>query len=384
MLHHPNPPRVARLPLALLIIPALCLLLSACGGSGSSGNARSLLRQTFSGKHTVNSGRLSFALSLQPTGSSTLTQPITLSLSGPFQSRGTGKLPASDFTVAISAQGHTGSLSILSTGTKGYVTMSGVSYQLPASSFQKLESSFSSIASSGGGASSRSGALSKLGINPLDWLDNPRVVGSGTVGGTQTTHIRASVNVPALLRDLSKFMQKAASLGVSGTSGLSRGLSAATQQRVAGEVQKASFDVWTGNSDKTIRRLQVGLRLPVSGQVSTALGGLSTAGLGLSLQYSQINQPQTITPPTRVQPYGIFSSKLTALLRAVESGIASGSLGSTSSGTGSTGSGTSTTSGGGASTPAGVTAAYSRCMQKAGQDVTKMQRCASKLNSGGG
>jgi hypothetical protein len=384
LLHHPNPPRVARLPLALLVIPVLCLLLSACGSSGSSGNARSLLRQTFSGKHTVNSGRLSFALSLQPTGSSTLTQPITLSLSGPFQSRGSGKLPASDFTVAISAQGHTGSLSVLSTGTKGYVTMSGVSYQLPAASFQKLESSFSSIASSGGGSSSRRGALSKLGINPLGWLNHPKVVGSGTVGGTQTTHIRASVNVPALLRDLSRFMQKAASLGVSGTSGLSNGLSPATQQKVAGEVQKPSFDVWTGNSDKTIRRLKVGLRLPVSGQMSTALGGLRTAGLVLTLQYGQINQPQTIIPPTRVQPYSIFSSKLAGLLRAVETGIASGSLGSPSSATGPAGSGIGTTSGSGASTPAGVTAAYSKCMQKAGQDVMKMQRCASKLNSSGG
>ena len=390
MSHRPKSARVARLALALLATAAACVLLSGCGSS-SPGNARSLLRQTFSGAHRVNSGRLVFALSLQPAGSSTLTQPISLSLSGPFQSRGTGKLPASDFTVSISAEGHTGSLSILSTGTKGYVTMSGVSYQLPASSFQKLESNFSSIASSGSASSSsRSGVLSKLGINPLDWLSNPQVVGSSTVGGAQTTHVRASVNVPALVRDLSTFLQKAASLGISGTSGLSSGLSAATQQKVASAVQSPSFDLWTGNSDKTVRRLQVGLRLPLSGQIATLLGGSKSLGLGFTLQYSQLNQPQTITAPSKTEPYSIFSAKLSSLLQALGSAVSSGALGSASSGGGSTssgggsasaGSGSSTT---GTSTPAGVTKAYSQCMQKAGQDVAKMQKCASKLNSSGG
>ncbi len=383
MFDHPKPARVAHLTFALLATAAACILLGACGSS-SPGNARSLLRQTFSGPHRVDSGRLTFALSLQPSGSSTLTQPISLSLSGPFQSRGTGKLPASDFTVAISAQGHTGSLSILSTGTKGYVTMSGVSYQLPASSFQKLESSFSSIASSGGASSSsRSGVLSKLGINPLDWLNHPQVIGSSTVGGAPTTHIRASVNVPSLLRDLSTFMQKAASLGISGTSSLSSGLSSATQQKMASALQKPSFDLWTGNSDKTVRRLQVGLRFPLSGQISTLLGGSKGAGLDLSLQYSQLNQPQTITAPTKVEPYSVFSAKLNTVLQALAGSVSSGSLGSSSSGTGTTSAG-ATTTGSSSGTPAGVTKAYSQCMQKAGQDVTKMQACASKLSNSGG
>ncbi len=377
MSQHPN----RRLGCALLVAAGLALLLSACGSS-SSGNARSLLRQTFSGEHKVNSGHLSFSLSVSPSGSSTLTKPISLTFSGPFQSLGTGKLPASDFTVSISAQGISGALSILSTGTKGYVTMSGVSYQLPAASFHSLESSFSSIASSGSASSSgKSGVLSKLGINPLGWLSNPKVVGSGTVGGAPATHIRATVNVANLLRDLSTFLQKASSLGISGTSGLTKGLSASSQQRVASEIKSPSFDLWTGNSDRTVRKLQVGLSLPVTGQISTLAGGLKTAGLSLTLQYADLNQPQKITPPTKVEPYSIFSSKLTALLQEVETGVASGALGSTSS----SGTSTSTTSTGTSTTGSvvGATAAYSKCIQKAGQDVAKMQQCASKLNNGG-
>lgn len=383
-----------RICVVLLAAAVLAIALSACGSS-SSGNARSLLRQTFSGQHRVDSGNLSFRLSVTPTGSTTLTQPISLAFSGPFQSRGKGKLPESDFTVSISAQGHSYGVSLISTGTKGYVTASGASYQLPAASFQKLESSFSSITSSAGGSSGgKSGTLSRLGINPLDWLRNPSVIGTETVAGATTTHIRAGVNVSALLRDLNTFVQKAASLGVSGASQASSSLSPATQQRIAAAVRNPRFDVWTGSNDKTVRKLSVGLSLPVSGQLSSLLGGMRTAGIDLVLQYSDLNRPQTIAAPTNVKPYRVFASKLAAVIQAVEGTLSSGALGGTT-GTGTTGSGTtgSGTSGSGATgsgtagsgagaTGTGTTGTsasdpYSRCIAAAGQDVAKMQKCAS-------
>jgi hypothetical protein len=363
--------------IGVLLAAAATLGISACGSS-AGGNAQTLLRQTFSGEHKVTSGNLYFTIDVKPSGSSTLTQPISLSFGGPFQSLGTGKLPESNFTVSITAQGHTGSLAIVSTGTKGFVTLSGVSYQLPAASFQKLESSFSSIASSGSGSGSKPGTLAKLGIQPLHWLSSPSVVGTETVGGASTTHIRATINMSALLADLNTFLQKASSLGVSGASKIPSSLSSAEQTKIAGEVRDPSFDVWTGNSDKTIRKLSVGLTLPVSGQISTLLGGLNSAAISLTLQYSDLNQPQTITAPTDVQPYSVFSQKLAGLLEEVEAAVES---------TSSTGSGgTSTTGSGGTSSTgaAGATNAYSRCIESAAGDVSKMQKCASLLNGSGG
>src|ERR1700739_2174007 len=117
----------SKLRVGLFLSAILCaLVIAACGsssGSGSpAGNVQSLLTQTFSRGHTVKSGVLGFSLSIAPTGSSTLTTPIVLSLNGPFQSRGTGKLPASDFTVGIGALKKDGLLGVISTGTDGYVT----------------------------------------------------------------------------------------------------------------------------------------------------------------------------------------------------------------------------------------------------------------------
>lgn len=354
-------PRRARL-VALAGMLACAVAIAACGsssggGSGGSGSAQDLLAQTFSSSHTVRSGDLGFDLTIDPSGSSTLTTPIVLSLNGPFQSRGSGKLPQSDFTIGISALNKRGSLGVISTGTSGYVTMSGNAYQLPKSDFQQLESSFSSA-----GASGTSSGLAGLGINPERWLTHPRIVGTQTLNGTRTTHIHSGVNVNALLADLNTFLSKTAKSTSSSTS-LPSAIPPATRQKIAAAVRNAGVDVWTGTSDKTLRRLTLSLTLPVSGQTSTAFGGMTSAGIQLTLQYSHLNQPQTITAPSHVRPYSEFTAKLRAAVAGLEGSGATGSAGSTSSGTSSA-----------------TVSKYSQCIQQAGQDVAKMQRCASLLN----
>jgi hypothetical protein len=344
---------------------------AACGSSaGSSGDPKALLTQTFSGTHKVTSGVLNVSLTIDASGSSVLNGPITVSFGGPFQTRGAGKLPESNFVVSGSALGRSVSLGILSTGTKGYVTLQGTSYQLPAATFQKLESSFSQLSSTPGASN---GSLAKLGIHPLKWLTNPTIVGPENVGGAPTTHIRSGVNVDALLTDLNTFIQKASSASnVAGTQSLKSGLPPATRAKIAAEVKHPSVDVWTGTNDKTVRRVTIALTVPVTGKTSTQLGGVTSADIGLTLQYSDLNQPQTITPPTTVRPFGEFQTKVSGFLQTLQ-GATSGALGGSGSSSGTTPStGTSTT-----------VQKYSDCIQKAAGDVAKMQKCASLLSSGG-
>lgn len=379
--------RGPRVGAAVLLAILASLALAACGSSSSSstGDAATLLKQTFTGSHKISSGDLNLAVTVDPSGSSTLSGPIKLSFGGPFQNSAGGKLPQSNFTVSVSALGKSGSLGILSTGSGGYVSLQGTSYQLPAATFKKLESSLSQVGSTGSGGSS--GTLSKLGIKPLDWLQDPKVVGTESVGGTDTTHITATVNVAAFLNDFSTFLQKASTIGVSGVGTASKGLSPAERDKIAGEVKNARFDVWTGNSDKTLRRLTVAMTVPVSGTISTQLGGLRSADIGLSMQYANVNQPQTITAPTTLRPYAEFTSKVQSFLQSLQGSVggssllpgSSGSSGSGSAGSSSSGSGSSGSSSSGATSKV---QRYSSCLSAAGSDVAKMQRCASLLNGG--
>ncbi len=79
--------------------------------------------------------------------------------------------------------------------------------------------------------------------------------------------------------------------------------------------------------------------------------------------YSDLNQPQTITAPSSSKPFTQFTARIQGLLQGL------GSL---------TGGGTSQS--GGSTPSSGKLQRYSQCIQKAGSDVSKMQRCASILN----
>jgi hypothetical protein len=371
----------------LTLVALASLVLVGCGSSnGSSSRSPStLLSQTFTGTHKVTSGVLNLTLTIDPSGSSTLNGPITLSFGGPFQTRGSGKLPESNFTVGASALGRNASLGILSTGTSGYVTLQGTSYRMPQATFQKLESSFAQLASTGG-TSQGSGTLSKLGIRPLQWLTHPTTIGTETIGGAQTTHIHAGINVPVLLSDLNTFLEKASS--ASNAAQLKSGLSPATRQKIAAAVRNPSFDVWTGTSDKTVRRLTIALTVPITGSLSTQLGGVKSADIGLTMQYANLNQPQKITAPTTVRPYSEFQSKVSSFVQGLQ-GAAAGVLGTGSSSasggstSGSSGSSGGTSAGGSGSSSSSNVTKYGQCIQQAGGDVAKMQKCASLLGSGG-
>ncbi|HZE04120.1 MAG TPA: hypothetical protein VE127_02785, partial [Solirubrobacteraceae bacterium] len=178
-------------------------------------------------------------------------------------------------------------------------------------------------------------------------------------GGAQTTHIRSGVNVPALLSDLNTFLAKTAKT-TGNSSSIPSTIPPATRQKIATAVKNATVNVWTGKSDKTLRKLSLSLTIPVTGQTSAQLGGMTAAGVGLTIRYADLNQPQTITAPSHVLPYSQFTTKLRALLAGVEGGVGSS----------------------GGSSSSSKVSKYSSCIQKAGQDVAKMQKCASLLNGG--
>ena len=366
-------------------------LVAGCGGGSSktdppaagSSTAHKLLVQTFEGHHTITSGVISLSVKVAPRGSSTIKQPLELSFGGPFASRGAGKPPESDFTIGVSGQGRHGSLQVISAGGKGYITVSGQSYQLPASSFKSVDSGLGSLAASGGASGAKSGtsAFSKLGIHPLDWLSDPQIVGNASANGTATTQVHAKVDVAAMVRDLSKLLGKTGSLGVSGSSALPQSISAATQKRIAAALGSPSVDVWTGTSDKIVRRLTVEATIPITGQTRTRLGGMTSAAVTLDFGYSELNQPQTITAPTSIQPFSILRSKVAAVLREIEGALLTSSLtgGTTTTGGGTTTNGTGTIQLG----PSSITdRKYTDCISKAAGDVKQMQKCASLLGNG--
>lgn len=352
------------------------MVVAGCGGGSAkpqtgagSAAAHRLLVQTFDGHHSITSGVLTVDLTVVPRGSSTLKGPIQIAFGGPFMNRGAGRLPESDFTISISAEGHSGALQVISADGRGYITVGGQSYRMPSSSFKSLESGFGSLAASGTGSSS--GAFSSLGIKPLSWLVQPQIAGKSTIDGVATTRVRAGIDTAAMLRDFSRLLGKAGSLGISGTSSLPHSISLSTQRSIAHALGSPSFNLWTGTSDRLIRRLTVSATVPVTGSTRTSLGGMRSAAVTLGFEYSHVNQPQTVAVPSATKPYSVFRAQVSQVLQEIESALLTGSLG--------TGSGTTTTGATGGST---ADEKYTQCITAADGDVAKMQKCSKLLATG--
>ena len=345
--------------LALLV--GAVTTVAACGGSDKP-TAASLLKDAFGPNHSVKSGKLDVALELNAKGLQNINGPVALKLTGPFESQGKGKLPKLDLDLSIAGSGANFSAGAVSTGDKGYIKLQGTAFVVDDATFAKFKQQYEASASksSGGGGQT----LKSLGVDPLRWLTGAKIAGSENAGGTDTWRITSSVDVPKFLDDVSGLLAKAGSLG-SATAQLPKGLSASQRQAIAASVKSAALQIWVGKDDKTLRRLNIAIGIDVPAAIRPRAGGLSTGTLSFDLQIADLNKPQTISAPANARPL----SELKQL-------IANGATGAS----GASGGATSTTppaTSGGSSSSSGTGSKYLDCVNKAGNDVRAIQKCAA-------
>jgi hypothetical protein len=271
--------------------------LAACGGSSNTtANAQKLLSQTFKANFAkIHSGVLSLSISADLAGLKSLGgRPISLQLSGPFNETA-GTVTAFDFGATATVDASTLPVGIISTGKALYVEVAGTYYSLPASIASSIARSVHST-----GATSSSSLLAQLGINPLSWLTAPTLVGTKMVGGVDTDHLTAQLDVRELLNDVAKLASGTS--GITGAS-LSKELTPSNLDQLASTVSSAHVEVYTGASDHILREFAVAVRfsIPLIGQSS--LGGLTGGSLDLDLTITNLNAPETITAPSSSEPF---------------------------------------------------------------------------------
>jgi hypothetical protein len=343
-----------RTALVLLIALLAISVLTGCGGGSSGDKASSstdvnqLLKDTFSGDHPVKSAMINLSLRADSQGGSGTAQgPISLNLTGPFQSQGKGKLPKLDVEARIQGAGQNITAGVVSTGDKGFVKFQGQSYAVSDAVFQQFKRGYEQAQ---GQASKQKGqSLATLGIDPQRWLSNPRNEGDAKVGDTDTIRITGDVDVPKLLDDVNTALARTKSLGVQGAENLPQQLTPQQKQQAADAIKKLSVEIYTGKADRTLRRMVVAL---------TAKSQAQTIDLNFDLQLTNVNQDQSISAPSGAKPFDQLLGQL-------------GGLG------GLSGAGSSGSNSGSASSQ--NLQKYSQCIEKAGNDATKARQCADLL-----
>jgi len=338
----------------------------------------SILRATFGSNKPVHSANVALDFNLNLQGVNRLKGPVSFRLSGPFQSPGKGSLPKFDFTLGIHGGTTNVTAGAISTGDKGYLSFQGANYAVTDQQFASFRQGFASAQT--GNAKGSHATFASLGVDPSRWLINPVKVGAEQVGGADTVHIRAGLDVGRFLDDVATLLAKANRLGASGVGKLPTAITPIQRLELTRSVKSAQVDVYSGKSDEILRRLSLRMNLDVPPEARSSASGLSSGTIAFDLMLANVNHDQTITAPANAQPLSGLLGSGSALGAAAGAGASPGSspapagAGSSPSSPapGGTGSG-----GGGTSTGAGQR--YLSCLQKAGQDIAAAQKCSGLI-----
>ena len=328
----------------------VCALgLAACGGGDDEDvDVNQVLRQTFGEDKDINSGRLDVSARLEANGLAQLQGPVTLRLGGPFSSTSPEELPRFDFEGEVNAGGQALRAGATSTGEKGFLSFQGQAYALTDQLYEELKKGYAEEAKKGGG-DDEGVSFKALGIDPQRWLRDPQYVGKEDVGGVETLHIRSGIDVARLLDDVNRSLARAEQI----QGQRARQLTEAERRQIAEGIKDAKLELWTGEEDKILRRLNVRLDFEVPEAARQQTQGLSSGTIRFDLGLGAINEEQEIREPEGAKP-----------LSELVGGQAGGAQGGGSAGG----------SGGGSSS---ARTPYEQCVEAAGTDVSKLQECAA-------
>jgi hypothetical protein len=268
-------------------LAACALLLAGCGG----GSATDALSQTASNLGKIRSGTLHVELLVTPHGPSGASE-FGFKLDGPFSLEGAGALPVARIAYTQLASGKSATVTILSTGRKGYVVVGGKTYALTSAQESQLRSAAAQIRS--GGA---------VGSFPLDsWIEEPKLSGGGEVGGAETDRVQAKLDVVnasngllALVRGLGQNVKQ---------------LQGRNADDLAHAVRSSRFELWTGKKDRLLRRVEIeaDLGFDVPEALRAALGTLVGAKISFRLGVDNPNEPVTVPEPANPLPASALPS----------------------------------------------------------------------------
>jgi hypothetical protein len=256
-------------------------VLSGCGGGG---NANEVLSRTAASLGKIHSGDLTLRLVVSPREGT--KGRIGFELRGPFALR-PGSLPVARIAYTQIAGANEGTATFLSTGNNAYVLVRGKAYELPAAAAEQVRRAATGL----GGSSSGLGSF-----HVESWFDDPKVEGGGEVGGADTDHVKADLDVVAAANGLLELLRQ---LGRE-----ARPIEGQQAKQLQDAVESSSIDVWTGKQDRLLRRLllkaELGFDVPES--LRRALGDVVGAKVEFELAVSKPNEPVSVAPPVNPLP----------------------------------------------------------------------------------
>jgi hypothetical protein len=357
--------------LVALSVPAL---VAGCGG-GSDEDPQDVIDATFNNDEQVTSGNLDFSLEASAGDQGS----FSASLSGPFQGveGDPTAVPQLDLTANVSGEGAGQSIDfeggLVVTEDDAFVEYNGQAYDVGSDTFNQLKEQMEKQAdqadtSSGDAATSfkegceqaieaQGGDPSACDFDLSGWFTDLSNDGTEDVGGASTTHVSGNVDVAQMLTDFVGLAQS-----IPGAEGQ---IDESQLGQVEDAVTDASFDVYSGEDDDLLRKLDANVTIDPSAIAGAAPVPIDSVDLSFSVEISDVNEDQTIEAPSGAKPIDELLQQFGGL----------GGLG----GLGALGGGDLGDLGGGGGGAGGNSDAYLECVQDAGNDPEEAAKCLDEL-----
>jgi hypothetical protein len=251
-----------RVATSIFAIGALTALLASCGGgdgaSTAPANPDRLLDSAFA--HRIRSAETESRLRLALDGSAALSEPVAVTLTGPYVSGQGARIPSFDWRFKLRLLGFDIGGKLVSTGQNVFISPFGDNYEVGMDAIAALNE-----------------RVAGLSVRPREWFGAARYEGEEEVAGTDTAHLSADLQgkkVSETLRPLGDAL------------GLSHFPSPVGR-----------IDAWIGLDDETLHELSIDAAFGLSLEDRAKLGDARGGNLQVDTVLDEVNEPQTVRIP---------------------------------------------------------------------------------------
>lgn len=277
----------------------IALAFAGCGGA----NPEQVLDKAFT--ESIGSAQMDLSLDATLQGIPAATDPLRVSLKGPYQSGDDDTLPSFDLDASLDAGALPApgdALGLISTGTNLFIDVAGTAYEAGEDAVAKeIESRGNSDTQT-----------NPFGVEPRTWVEDPKIVGEEQVDGVDTIHLTGAISVATMVKNLNDAAAKAAAAGTQEAPVLTDDQLA----QIEGILQNPTFDLYAGKTDGKIRRLSASVTFTVPEAERQGIGGLSGGKIAFQLSFTGVGKPVTITAPENAKPLKDLASQIQTLAGA--------------------------------------------------------------------
>lgn len=286
----------------LAVLATFALAVAGCGGgdggggAGGGGDARAVLKTAFDKQ--VDSADLKIDVKANLDGVPGLKGPLSLSLAGPYKSNGDKAIPSLDWKINAQGAGQNISAGLIVTKDNAFVEFQGQSYEVGSELFQRLAKGLAKRPSGG-----KQTTLKQLGIDPSQWLKDPKLEDGQDIGGDSTRKVTGDVDVKKVVKDVLEALRSPAVRSQLQSQGQTVPQIPAVKdsdiQKVEDAIDELKFEV---NVDKNeiARRFFAEARFKVP--QSTNANGLKGGKISFGLVLEKVGINPNIKAPSNAQP----------------------------------------------------------------------------------